>query len=42
MSTLAMGSLIALVSIIIGGLIGLKYLEEGTLGGAIKALLSSD
>jgi len=30
-----------LVSIIIGGLIGLKYMEEGSLGGALKALTGS-
>lgn len=41
MSTLALGSLIALLSIILGGLIGLKYLEEGNLGGAVKALFST-
>lgn len=40
MSTLALGSLIALISIIVGGLIGLKYMEEGTIGGALKALAS--
>lgn len=38
-STLALGSLIALLSIIVGGLFGFKYLEEGTLSGAIKVLL---
>ncbi len=41
-STLAIGSLIALISIIIGGLIGLKYMEEESLGGAIRALVSGD
>lgn len=37
MSTLAAGSLIAWLSIITGGYFGIKYLEEGTLGGAFKA-----
>ena len=40
MSTLALGSVISLISIIVGALIGFKYLEEGTLGGAFKALIS--
>jgi hypothetical protein len=39
LSTLALGSVIALLSIILGGLIGLKYLEEESLGGTIKALI---
>ena len=39
-STLAFGSLLALLSIILGGFIGLKYLEEGSLSGAISALMS--
>lgn len=38
MSTLATGSLIALISIIAGAVYGLKYLEEESLGGAFKAL----
>ncbi len=42
MSTLAISSLIALISIILGGVIGLKYLEEGNLIGAVKALFSSE
>ena len=42
LSTLALGSLIALVSIILGCVLGMKYLEEGSLGGAIGALFSSD
>jgi len=41
-STLALGSLIALISIILGGIIGLKYMEEGSLGGAISALFSRE
>ncbi|MDH3228544.1 MAG: YeeE/YedE family protein [Alphaproteobacteria bacterium] len=39
-STLAIGSLIALVSIIAGGVYGMKYLEEGSFGGALTALFS--
>jgi uncharacterized membrane protein YedE/YeeE len=39
MSTLALGSLIAWLSIIAGGYLGVKYLEEGSLGGAIRATL---
>ncbi len=38
MSTLALGSLIAWLSILSGGYLGVKYLEEGTLGGAIRAV----
>ncbi len=38
-STLAFGSLIALLSIFAGGVVGLKYLEEGTLFGAIRAVI---
>ena len=38
MSTLALGSLIAWLSILAGGYLGVKYLEEGTLGGAIRAV----
>ncbi|MDA1089528.1 MAG: YeeE/YedE family protein [Proteobacteria bacterium] len=40
MSTLAVGSLIALLSIIVGAVFGLKYLEEESLGGALKALFA--
>ena len=40
MSTLALGSLIALLSILAGGFFGMKYLEEGSFGGAISAVLS--
>ena len=40
MSTLALGSLIALLSIIAGGVLGIKYLEEGSFGGAFRALLA--
>ncbi|MBM3567228.1 MAG: YeeE/YedE family protein [Alphaproteobacteria bacterium] len=38
MGTLAAGSLLALGSILAGGAIGVKYLEEGSLGGALRAL----
>ena len=41
MSTLALGSLISLISIITGGAFGIKYLEEGNLQDAFKALFSS-
>jgi hypothetical protein len=37
MSTLSLGSAIAWLSILAGGYFGLKYLEEGSLGGAIRA-----
>jgi uncharacterized membrane protein YedE/YeeE len=40
MSTLAMGSLIALLSILVGGYFGLKYLEEGSFCGALSAVIS--
>ena len=40
MSTLALGSLIAWLSLMAGGYIGLKYLEEGSLAGAVKATLN--
>lgn len=38
MSTLSLGSLIAWLSILSGGYLGIKYLEEGSLGGAIRAV----
>ena len=38
LSTLALGSLIAFVSIVGGAVYALKYLEEGTLLGALRAL----
>jgi len=38
MSTLALGSLIAWLSILGGGYLGIRYLEEGSFGGAIKAV----
>jgi hypothetical protein len=40
MSTLAIASLIALLSIIAGGVYGIKYMEEGSLGGAFTALFA--
>jgi len=40
LSTLAAGSLLAFLSILAGAFAGLKYLEEGTLGGALRALLA--
>jgi uncharacterized membrane protein YedE/YeeE len=39
-STLALGSLIAILSIIAGGVLGIRYLEEGSLGGAVKAVFA--
>lgn len=39
MSTLSLGSVIAVISIVIGGLLGLKYQEEGSLAGALRGLL---
>ncbi|MCB1491563.1 MAG: YeeE/YedE family protein, partial [Rhodobiaceae bacterium] len=40
LSTLAVGSVIAWLSIMLGGVVGLKYLEEGSFPGAFRALLS--
>jgi hypothetical protein len=40
MSTLALGSLIAWLSIIGGGYLGIRYLEEGSFGGAIRAVFA--
>ena len=39
MSTLSLGSLIAIAAIIFGGVLGLKYQEEGSLAGALGAML---
>jgi len=39
MSTLAIGSLLALLSIVTGAVFGLKYLEEESFGGALKLML---
>jgi uncharacterized membrane protein YedE/YeeE len=40
MSTLSLGSLIAWLSILGGGYVGIKYLEEGSFGGALKAVFA--
>jgi uncharacterized protein len=40
MSTLSLGSMIAWLSILCGGYVGIKYLEEGSFGGAIKAVFA--
>jgi uncharacterized membrane protein YedE/YeeE len=40
MSTLSVTSLIALASVIFGGVWGLKYMEEGSVGGALKAVFA--
>jgi uncharacterized membrane protein YedE/YeeE len=40
MSTLSLGSMIAWLSILGGGYLGIKYLEEGSFGGAIKAVFA--
>ncbi len=40
MSTLALGSMIAWLSILGGGYLGIKYLEEGSFAGAIKAVFA--
>jgi hypothetical protein len=40
LSTLAFGSLPTFLSIVAVGVYGLKYLEEGGLGGALKAILA--
>lgn len=40
MSTLSLGSLIAWLSILGGAYLGIKYLEEGSLGGAIQAVFA--
>jgi len=42
MSTLAFGSLIALLSIIVGAVFGLKYLEEESLVGGLKAMFGRE
>src|SRR5262249_1624600 len=39
-STLAFGSLVAIIAIVGGALLGFKYLEEGSLGGAVRVLLA--
>ncbi|MBI5164264.1 MAG: YeeE/YedE family protein [Magnetospirillum sp.] len=40
MSTLSLTSALALGSIIFGAVVGMKYMEEGSLGGALKAVFS--
>jgi uncharacterized membrane protein YedE/YeeE len=40
LSTLAFGSLLAFLSILAGGIYGMKYLEEGSFGGAFKAIVA--
>jgi uncharacterized protein len=40
MSTLALGSMIAWLSILGGGYLGIKYLEEGSFAGAIRAVFA--
>jgi hypothetical protein len=40
LSTLAAGSVLAFLSILAGAFAGFKYLEVGTLGGALRALLA--
>lgn len=42
MSTLAVGSALALLLILLGGYFGMKYLEEGTFGGAFAAVFSRE
>ena len=42
MSTLAIGSVLALLSILLGGYFGMKYLEEGGFGGAFSAVFSRE
>jgi hypothetical protein len=39
-STLAIGSFLALLSIIAGAVYGFRYLEEGSFSGALRALLA--
>ena len=39
-STLSLGSLLAFCSIVLGGVLGIKYLEEGSLGSAIRAVVA--
>ncbi|MFN4278527.1 MAG: YeeE/YedE family protein [Ferrovibrio sp.] len=40
--TLALGSFVALGGIVIGGVLGVRYLEEGSLPGAVRALFARD
>jgi hypothetical protein len=40
MATLALGSVVAWLSIIAGGYLGVKYLEEGSFSGAVRAVFA--
>ena len=40
LSTLAIGSLLAIAAIIAGAFYGIKYLEEGSFAGALRAMLA--
>lgn len=40
LSTLAFGSLLAFLSILSGGVYGMKYLEEGSFSGALRAMVA--
>jgi hypothetical protein len=40
MSTLALGSLLAWLAIMAGGVLGIRYLEEGSLAGILRVLLA--
>jgi uncharacterized membrane protein YedE/YeeE len=40
MSTLALGSVLAWLSIVAGGYLGVKYLEEGSFSGAVRAVFA--
>jgi uncharacterized membrane protein YedE/YeeE len=40
--TLALGSFVAVGGIVIGGILGVRYLEEGSLRGAVRAMLARD
>jgi uncharacterized membrane protein YedE/YeeE len=40
LSTLAIGSIMAFTGIVVGGILGMKYIEEGSFGGALRAMLS--
>jgi len=42
LSTLAIGSVIAFLSIVFGGVLGMKYIEEGEFGAALKAVFSRE
>ena len=42
MSTLALGSLLTLASIFVGGIYGIRYLEEESFGGALAAMFGRE